>query len=258
VPGLANGSSWRTWFLVSLPIAGCALAASVVGALTDRKRPFSLLRLTAPRPAYYGITLAGLAVSLAIIAATFPLLTRITGPRSRETSDLPVHLRSLCMERNRPAETMRPVSGDGDRLHVYGGTLTASIPAPDSTASNASVNCPARSQIRNRNWLARSRRGPSAVPLSEKTPSTAHAQAAIASPLPDATLSARVSLRRLANPVSGGVMDVLHVDIAVTAGGGQQGYSHERDERHGGPVPPMPSMEGAGARHLAGDGHAAS
>jgi hypothetical protein len=32
--------------LASLPIAGCALAVSVVSGLSDRKRPFSLLRLT--------------------------------------------------------------------------------------------------------------------------------------------------------------------------------------------------------------------
>ena len=32
--------------LVSLPIAGCSLAVSVVGGLADRRRPFSLLRLT--------------------------------------------------------------------------------------------------------------------------------------------------------------------------------------------------------------------
>ncbi|MEV6965935.1 FtsX-like permease family protein [Hamadaea sp. NPDC051192] len=32
--------------LASLPIAGCSLAASVAGGLSDRKRPFSLLRLT--------------------------------------------------------------------------------------------------------------------------------------------------------------------------------------------------------------------
>jgi hypothetical protein len=31
--------------LVSLVIAGCSLAVSAVGGLTDRKRPFSLLRL---------------------------------------------------------------------------------------------------------------------------------------------------------------------------------------------------------------------
>ncbi|MEE6257857.1 ABC transporter permease [Plantactinospora sonchi] len=32
--------------LASLPIAGCSLAVSVVGGLSDRRRPFSLLRLT--------------------------------------------------------------------------------------------------------------------------------------------------------------------------------------------------------------------
>jgi predicted lysophospholipase L1 biosynthesis ABC-type transport system permease subunit len=113
--------------LVSLPIAGCTLAASVAAGLADRKRPFSLLQLTgaplavlrrvvvlesavpllavaavsigtgfaasamfttvqlqhtlvAPQGAYYLLTAAGIAASLAIIAATFPLLRRITGP----------------------------------------------------------------------------------------------------------------------------------------------------------------------------------
>jgi hypothetical protein len=113
--------------LLSLPIAGCTLAASVAAGLADRKRPFSMLRLTGgslamlrrvvlletavpllavaafsigtgflaaalfaksqlsyslapPQAAYYLLTGAGLAVSLAIIAATFPLLARITGP----------------------------------------------------------------------------------------------------------------------------------------------------------------------------------
>ena len=32
--------------LTSLPIAGCSLAVSVVGGLAERRRPFSLLRLT--------------------------------------------------------------------------------------------------------------------------------------------------------------------------------------------------------------------
>jgi hypothetical protein len=113
--------------LVSLPIAGCTLAASIAAGLADRKRPFSLLRLTgarlatlrrvvalesavpllavaaaaigtgfaasaeyasvaqhypmvAPGVAYYLITAGGILVSLGIIAATFPLLARITGP----------------------------------------------------------------------------------------------------------------------------------------------------------------------------------
>jgi hypothetical protein len=113
--------------LVSLPIAGCTLAAGIAAGLADRKRPFSLLRLAgarlatlrrvvalegavpllsvsavaigagfagaamfaseaqqypmaAPGPAYYLLTVAGIIISLGIIAATFPLLTRITGP----------------------------------------------------------------------------------------------------------------------------------------------------------------------------------
>ena len=115
--------------LISLPIVGCTLAASVAGGLTDRKRPFSLLRLTgAPltllrrvvalesavpllavaavsigagfaayamfttvqlqhalvpsQGAYYRFTAAGIAASLGIVAATFPLLRRITGPET--------------------------------------------------------------------------------------------------------------------------------------------------------------------------------
>jgi hypothetical protein len=113
--------------LASLPIAGCALAASVVSGLTERKRSFSLLRLTGtplgvlrrvvtlesalpllivavlsigvgfagaelflraqlgytlrpPGASYYGIVVAGLVAALGIIAATLPLLKRITGP----------------------------------------------------------------------------------------------------------------------------------------------------------------------------------
>ena len=117
----------NTIILVSLPIAGCTLAAGIAAGLADRKRPFSLLRLTgarlamlrrvvtlesavpllavaavaigtgfaaaaeyasvaqnyhavAPGAGYYLITVAGILVSLGIIAATFPLLARITGP----------------------------------------------------------------------------------------------------------------------------------------------------------------------------------
>jgi hypothetical protein len=113
--------------IASLPIAGCSLAVSVAAGLTDRKRPFSLLRLTGvplgmlrrvvalesavplvviavisagtgllgaalflrsqfdvsfqpPGMQYYLIVLAGLVVSLGIIASTLPLLQRITGP----------------------------------------------------------------------------------------------------------------------------------------------------------------------------------
>ena len=115
--------------VASLVIAGCSLAVSVAGGLTDRRRPFSLLRLTGvplgvlrrvvtletavpllvsavlsavagflaaglftrsalglslhpPGPEYYIIVLAGLAASLGIIASSFPLLKRITGPEA--------------------------------------------------------------------------------------------------------------------------------------------------------------------------------
>jgi hypothetical protein len=112
--------------LTSLVLAGCGLAVSVAGGLTERKRPFSLLRLSgaplrvlrrvvaletaapllitafvsaaaglvaaqlflraqlqetmqAPSLQYYVILGVGLAASLAVIASTFPLLTRVTG-----------------------------------------------------------------------------------------------------------------------------------------------------------------------------------
>jgi hypothetical protein len=113
--------------LTALPIAGCTLAASLAGGLADRRRPFSLLRLTGvplsmlrrvvtlesavpllavavvsigagfgaaalflraqmgylmswPDVEYYVMTAAGIVLSLIVIAATFPLLARITGP----------------------------------------------------------------------------------------------------------------------------------------------------------------------------------
>jgi len=117
----------NTVILVSLPIAGCTLAAGIAAGLADRKRPFSMLRLTgarlamlcrvvalesavpllaaaavaigagfgatamyaslemhypmvAPGAAYYLIIAGGILAALGIIAATFPLLARITGP----------------------------------------------------------------------------------------------------------------------------------------------------------------------------------
>jgi hypothetical protein len=115
--------------LASLTVAGCTLATGVAGGLADRKRPFSLLRLTgarlgtlrrvvvmesavpllavaaaaigigfgasamyatmemrlslvAPGAAYFVLTSAGIVLALALIAATFPLLRRITGPET--------------------------------------------------------------------------------------------------------------------------------------------------------------------------------
>ncbi|HEX3425364.1 MAG TPA: FtsX-like permease family protein [Acidimicrobiales bacterium] len=115
--------------VVSLVIAGRSLAVSVTGGVNERKRPFSLLRLTgvpvralrrvveleaaipllvipavaagmgfltarlflnsqlsetlqAPRLSYYLIVGTGPAISLGIIAATFPIIERITGPET--------------------------------------------------------------------------------------------------------------------------------------------------------------------------------
>ncbi|TQS42327.1 FtsX-like permease family protein [Cryptosporangium phraense] len=113
--------------LAGLPIAGCSLAVGVVGGLIERRRPFSLLRLSgaplavlrrvvalesalpllvvsavavgsgllaahlflrsqldislrAPGAEYYLVVGVGLAVGLALVASTLPLLRRITGP----------------------------------------------------------------------------------------------------------------------------------------------------------------------------------
>jgi cell division protein FtsX len=113
--------------VASLIIAACSLAVNIVAGLGERKRPFSLLRLTGvptallhrvvalesalplflvaavsivvglvsaalylhsqvgiafrvPGIAYWATVLGGLVASLAIIASTFPLLDRITGP----------------------------------------------------------------------------------------------------------------------------------------------------------------------------------
>ena len=113
--------------VASLIIAACSLAVNIAAGLGERKRPFSLLRLTGvptallhrvvalesalplllvaavsivvglvsaalylhsqvgiafsiPGITYWATVAGGLAVSLAIIASTFPLLNRMTGP----------------------------------------------------------------------------------------------------------------------------------------------------------------------------------
>ncbi len=115
--------------ITSLPIAGCTLAVSVISGVNERRRAFSLLRLTgAPLPTlrriigveaavpllvsaaasiaigflsaelflqaqlgeglsppglnYYVSIIGGLVASLAIIASTFPVVRRITGPEA--------------------------------------------------------------------------------------------------------------------------------------------------------------------------------
>ncbi len=115
--------------VASLIIAACSLAVNIAAGLGERKRPFSLLRLTGvptallhrvvalesalplllvaavsivvglvsaalylrsqvgiafsiPGITYWATAAAGLVASLAIIASTFPLLSRITGPEA--------------------------------------------------------------------------------------------------------------------------------------------------------------------------------
>jgi len=55
--------------LISLPIAGCSLAVSIAGGLAERRRPFSLLRLT-------GVPLAVLRRVVTLEAAV-PLLVSV-------------------------------------------------------------------------------------------------------------------------------------------------------------------------------------
>jgi ABC-type antimicrobial peptide transport system permease subunit len=138
--GEADDEGWRmlgilqrmvdVGIILSLIIAGCSLAVSVAGGLIERKRPFSLLRLTGmplahlrrvvlleaalplvlvaivsiaagllasdlilnaavdevpfalPGIGFWAIVVGGLAAALAIVAATMPLLARITEPQS--------------------------------------------------------------------------------------------------------------------------------------------------------------------------------
>ena len=56
---------------------GAGFAASAMFTTVQLQHP-----LVAPDAAYYLFTAAGIAASLGIIAATFPLLRRITGPEA--------------------------------------------------------------------------------------------------------------------------------------------------------------------------------
>jgi len=118
--------------VASLIVAACSLAVNIAAGLSERRRPFSLLRLTGvptavlrrvvalesalplllvasvsivvgllaaalllrsqldfafrvPGIAYWATVVFGLAASLAIIASTFPLLSRMTGPEVART-----------------------------------------------------------------------------------------------------------------------------------------------------------------------------
>jgi hypothetical protein len=60
---------------VAIVAIGTGFGAAAMFASEAQQHP-----MVAPGAAYYLLTAAGVAVSLGIIAATFPLLTRITGP----------------------------------------------------------------------------------------------------------------------------------------------------------------------------------
>jgi hypothetical protein len=107
----------------SLPLLAVAAVAIGIGfgvsamyATTQLAHP-----LVAPDAAYYLLTTAGIAVSLGIIAATFPLLRRITGPevaRNEAARQVPPYLlrsppNSLASARNWPKNAPPPESCAG-------------------------------------------------------------------------------------------------------------------------------------------------
>jgi hypothetical protein len=120
--------------LASLPIAGCTLAADAVAGSADRKRPFTALvsirtgfaasamfasvqlqhPLVAPDAACYLISAGGITASLGIIAATFPLLARITGPEvARNEWPLKPVSAAGCMPSRPPVRAAVPHNGSG-------------------------------------------------------------------------------------------------------------------------------------------------
>ncbi|WP_261575336.1 FtsX-like permease family protein [Frankia gtarii] len=103
--------------LSSLPIAGCSLAVSVAGGLAERRRPFSLLRLT-------GAPL-GLLRHVIIVETAVPLL--VTAAVSVGAGLLCAHL----FLRGQLYETLQP-PGVGYYLLVVGG-LAASLAVIAST-----------------------------------------------------------------------------------------------------------------------------
>jgi predicted lysophospholipase L1 biosynthesis ABC-type transport system permease subunit len=103
--------------LISLPIAGCGLAVSVAAGLTDRKRPFSLLRLT-------GTPLSVLRRVVALESAV-PLL--VTAVVSTGTGFLAAQL----FLRSQLGETLRPPGAEYYLIVVAG--LAASLGVIAST-----------------------------------------------------------------------------------------------------------------------------
>jgi hypothetical protein len=78
--------------MLTIVVAGCSLVVSIGGGLVDRKRPFTLMRVSGtPLSTLTGVVLleavlpltaAGLVIALAAICVTLPLLGRMTTPAS--------------------------------------------------------------------------------------------------------------------------------------------------------------------------------
>jgi hypothetical protein len=68
----------------AVPLLAVAVVSACLGLLVAELflRSQLGLNLVPPGPAYYGYIAGGLALSLAVIAATMPLLNRLTGPES--------------------------------------------------------------------------------------------------------------------------------------------------------------------------------
>jgi hypothetical protein len=97
--------------VASLVIAGCSLAVSVAAALTDRKRPFSLLRLAG---APLGVLRRVVALESAVPLVAVAVASAGTG-----------FLASALFLRSELGESLRPPGG-GYYLIVLGG-LVASL-----------------------------------------------------------------------------------------------------------------------------------
>ena len=73
--GSNTESAVASWNLLGADNHGLGFAAAALYAAQVQKHP-----MVAPSAEYYLLTAGGITVSLGIIAATFPLLARITGP----------------------------------------------------------------------------------------------------------------------------------------------------------------------------------
>jgi hypothetical protein len=104
--------------LVSLPIAGCSLAVAVAAGLTERKRPFSVMRLTGVSVAMLRRVVALETVVPLVLTATVSIARRLPGRTAvpaRPTRPNPCRARSPLLPNRRPGARGR--AGDS-RLDV--------------------------------------------------------------------------------------------------------------------------------------------